>query len=180
MKTSLIPVNERSPVWGLGTPATVIGHPTVRTVSSLGSKRRVTSYSSITKTAVYTRASARGLRVYENEHAFTSALRSASASASHLRLRLYRVSCSRLLLLSTLTIEPTSITLATPHGQLLPRLSQDSWHLIQEPRAMSWTPASTVLDPSFGQDPSVGHFKFLTHFWLNYYQIKYMMSSTTS
>src|SRR6266702_3830897 len=32
---------------------------------------------------------------------------------------------------------------------------------------------STVLDPS------VGHFKFLTHFWLNYYQIKYMMSSTT-
>src|SRR6266702_2181840 len=38
----------------------------------------------------------------------------------------------------------------------------------------------TVLDPSVGQDPSVGHFKFLAHFWLNYYQIKYMMSSTVS
>ena len=40
-------------------------------------------------------------------------------------------------------------------------------------------PYLTVLDPSFGQDPSAGHFKFLTHFWLNYYQIRYVMSYTT-
>jgi len=37
----------------------------------------------------------------------------------------------------------------------------------------------TNMDPSFGQDPSVGHFKFLTQFSLNHYQIEYMMSSAT-
>jgi hypothetical protein len=38
----------------------------------------------------------------------------------------------------------------------------------------------TILDPSFGQDPSVGHLHFLALPWLDYYQIKYMMSSTTA
>jgi hypothetical protein len=37
----------------------------------------------------------------------------------------------------------------------------------------------TILDHSFGQDHSFGHFKFLTHLLLNHYQIQYMMSSTT-
>ena len=37
----------------------------------------------------------------------------------------------------------------------------------------------TVMDPSFEQDPSVEHFKFLTQISLNCYQINYMMSCTT-
>ena len=37
----------------------------------------------------------------------------------------------------------------------------------------------TVMDPSFEQDPSVEHFKFLTQISLNRYQINYMMSCTT-
>lgn len=30
-----------------------------------------------------------------------------------------------------------------------------------------------------GRDPSVGHFKFLTPLWLNYYQIKFVIASIT-
>ena len=38
----------------------------------------------------------------------------------------------------------------------------------------------TILDTSFGQDTSVGHLQFLTLHWLNRYQIRYMMLSTTT
>ena len=36
----------------------------------------------------------------------------------------------------------------------------------------------TVVDPSVGQDPSVGHLKFLAHFSLDHYKIEHMTSST--
>ncbi len=74
------------------------------------------------------------------------------------------------------------------HGSMVGHLRTDSTYLVRNQpykslRAkMARTTVlseDTVLDPSFGQDPSVGQFKFLTHFWLNYYQIKYTMSSTT-
>ena len=36
-----------------------------------------------------------------------------------------------------------------------------------------------MLDSSFGRDPSVGHLQIFAPRWLNRYQIKYILSSTT-